>query len=390
MDKKVLNLKEWILEAKLIIEKKLKNKKDSNPLIILIAWGSASWKTSAVAKKIADFYPEESTIISMDNYYKGHIFMKKHKDINFDEPKALNIDLFVEHLKKLKSQKIVKIPEYDFKTEPVFDKIEVKPTKIIIAEWLFTLLPEIAKLWDLNIFVDIWMHWRILRRIFRDVIRTWDKPKEILKYFLETVEPMHEKYIEPTKKNADLIISNEYNEEIESKRTKNKEIRIKFNIAGISSKLVSDVVHSMWWNYTWDLLVSDYFFNAKSRNLKETWEILRIRHMWFNKYILTYKWPDLESEKFDERPIISFFVNAEIFNNFQKLYWKHKKRLVKNRVTYYLNWILVCVDIFETWERFLDITFNEDKEYYFILEFLRRLWIDENSQITKPYFEFID
>jgi uridine kinase len=89
------------------------------------------------------------------------------------------------------------------------------------------------------------MHGRILRRIFRDVTRTGDKPKEILKYFLETVEPMHEKFIEPTKKNAQLIISNEYNETTESKRAKNKEMRIKFNIAGISSKQVSDVVHSM-------------------------------------------------------------------------------------------------------------------------------------------------
>jgi uridine kinase len=60
--------------------------------------------------------------------------MKKNPKINFDEPKALNIDLFVEHLKKLKSGKSVKIPEYDFKTEPVFDKIEIKPKKIIIAE----------------------------------------------------------------------------------------------------------------------------------------------------------------------------------------------------------------------------------------------------------------
>ncbi len=387
---KILNLKEWILEARLLVEEKLNHIKKWNSLIILIAWGSASGKTSAVAKKITDFYPEDSEIISMDNYYKGHKFMNKHKGVNFDEPEALNVDLFVKHLQELKAWNTVKIPEYDFKTEPVFEKIEIKPTKIIIAEWLFTLLPEIAKLWDLNIFVDIWMHGRVLRRIFRDVIRTGDKPKKILKYFLDTVEPMHEKYIEPTKKNAELVISNEYNEVSESKRAKNKEMRIKFNIAGVSSKQVSDVVHSMGWSYTWDLLVSDYFFNAKSRNLKTTWEIVRIRHLWFNKYILTYKWPDLEIEKFDERPIISFFIDVDIFNNFQNLYWKHKKRLVKNRVTYYLNGILVCVDIFETWERFLDITFNEDKEYYFILEFLRKLEIDEKNQIDKAYFEFID
>ena len=387
---KLLNLKEWILETKVMIDEKLKNHEDWKPLIILIAWGSASGKTSAVAKKITDFYPENSEIISMDNYYRGHKFMDQNKELNFDQPEALNIELFVEHLEDLKNWKIVKIPEYDFKTEPVFDKIEIKPTKIIIAEWLFTLVPELAELGDLNIFVDIWMHGRVLRRIFRDVTRTGDKPQEILSYFLKNVEPMHEKYIEPTKKYADLVISNEYNEKTESTRANNNETRMKFNISGISSKKVSDIIHTMWGSYTWDFLVSDYFFNAKSRDLLSTGEILRIRHMWFNKYIMTYKWPDNDENKFDNRAIINFFVDAEIFNNFQNLYWKHKKRLVKNRVTYYLNWILICVDIFETGERFLDITFDDEKKYEFLVEFLEKLEIDEKNVIMKPYFEFLD
>ncbi len=387
---KILDLEEWILETSLIIEEKLKNIKDWKPLIILIAWGSASGKTSAVAKKITDLYPESSQIISMDNYYRGHKFMKKNKDINFDQPEALNIDLFVEHLAELKNWKTVKIPEYDFKTEPVFDKIEIKPKKIIIAEWLFALVPELAKLGALNIFVDIWMHGRVLRRIFRDVTRTGDKPKDILSYFLETVEPMHEKYIEPTKQNADLIISNEYNEKTESIRANNSETRMKFNISGISSKKVSDLVHSMWWNYIWDLFVSDYFFNAKTRDLLSTWEILRIRHTWFNKYILTYKWPDIDEDNFDNRSIINFFIDVDIFNNFEELYWKHQKRLVKNRVTYYLNWVLICVDIFETWERFLDVTFDNEEKYEFLVELLEKLEIDEKNVIMKPYFEFIN
>lgn len=95
----------------------------------------------------------------MDNYYRGHRFMDEQKklgnNLNWDQPEALNLDLFYEHLSQLKQGNVIYTPEYDFKTEPVFNALEIHPSKIIIIEGLFALDDNIAKLGNLNIFVDI-------------------------------------------------------------------------------------------------------------------------------------------------------------------------------------------------------------------------------------------
>ena len=128
------------------------------PFIVLVAWGTASGKTSRVAEKIKDHF-EGSQIISMDNYYRGHVFMQEQKklwnNLNWDQPEALNLELFYQHVSELKKGNTIYTPEYDFKTEPVFDAIEIQPSKIIIIEGLFALDDSIATLGNLNIFVDI-------------------------------------------------------------------------------------------------------------------------------------------------------------------------------------------------------------------------------------------
>ena len=189
-------------------------KNDKKIFIVLVAGWTASWKTSAVAKKINEAF-SDSQILSMDNYYRWADYCKKY-NLNFDQPEALDLDLFFHHLEILKQAKSVKIPEYDFKNSvPIYDKITIKPTKIIIVEWLFALNEKIENLWDYKIFVDLWVHSQILRRLFRDVDRTWEKPKNILKYFLDVVWEMHKKYIEPTKQNADIILLNDYTPDLE-------------------------------------------------------------------------------------------------------------------------------------------------------------------------------
>ena len=221
------NLVDWVE----IVKEQINNKisKTKWVFVILVAWWTASWKTSAVAKKIKDFFPD-SQILSMDNYYRWPSFMAEHKDYNFDQPEVLNLELFFKHLKDLKKWNDVMIPDFDFRNDPKMDAIKIKSSKIIIVEGLFALTDKISKLWDYKIFVDLWSHSQILRRLFRDVERTWDKPKDILKYFLEVVSPMHKKYIEPTKKNANVILINDYIPELEAQNAKIKETKLRFKV----------------------------------------------------------------------------------------------------------------------------------------------------------------
>ena len=122
------NLEQWVLKVNEYISENFSNKK--GPFIILVAGGTASWKTSRVANKIQETFVD-SCVISMDNYYRGHTFMNEQKsqwnELNWDQPESLNLELFSEHLSELKSGNTVLAPEYDFKTDPVFEIIIFPP-----------------------------------------------------------------------------------------------------------------------------------------------------------------------------------------------------------------------------------------------------------------------
>lgn len=385
MKQKTYLLETGVLEVKKLIEKKLE--KTSEPLIVLVAGGTASWKTSRVAEKIKEAF-SGSQILSMDNYYRGKEFYKKH-NYNFDQPEALNLDLFFEHLEILKSGKKVKIPKYDFKKwKPEFDKIEIKPSKVIIVEWLFALHEKIELLWDVKVFVDLWVHSQILRRLFRDVERTGDKAKNILNYFLEVVYKMHKKYIEPTKKNADLILQNDYTPEIESKNAKTKEdrVRYKFDVKN-PKEVLWELIYKMWWTYVWKTEQTDYFFDPKGK-YKETDELLIIRKFGFERYFFMYFWPDDKSTSYDDRYTMKFFTDYHTLQSFKKLYpnWVEYSKL---RRSFYVKWVLVCLDKLETGETYLVFKFDSKKRRYIILEILESLWIKQKDKVKENFFEII-
>lgn len=359
---KVYELQEGVFKT---IEeiKVLTEKKDWN-IIVLIAWWSASWKTSQVAKKILDHFDSTAIMLSMDNYYRWMEYYKKY-NLNFDQPEALNLDLFVEHLSKLKVWETVKIPEYDFKnSRPILDKIEVVPKKIIIIEWLFALYDKIATLWDIKVFVDLWTHWRILRRILRDVKRTGQKPQDILDYFLDTVEPMNDKYIEPTKINADFIISNEYNPYLEANQTNILDLQKKYDISDSSSEKIFEILLKIGSQYLGDLEYTDYYFSPDYRDSREVWdsEILIVRKIAFGKYILMYKWPLSKDKEYEERNIINFFVDAETVDEFREIYGDDIKIVSRKRSSYYYNGIIIFVDFFENGDKVLEMKFEKYDE----------------------------
>ena len=365
---------------------------DRGPFIVLVAWWTASGKTSRVAEKINEHF-DGAQIISMDNYYRGHKFMEEQKKLwnnfNWDQPEALNLELFYQHLSNLKKWNTVFTPEYDFKTEPVFDAIEIKPSKIIIIEGLFALDDSIAKLWNFNIFVDIWAHGQIMRRIFRDIQRTWEKPQDIMEYFLETVEPMHMKYVLPTKKNANIVITNEYNPEIESQNSWVNEIDFKIELNTFNIDDFEEAIYKLWGTYLWEVEHNDRYFYTNISEKNEVDEVIKIRKIDTNKMILSYKWPINKEDSFDDRAVMRFFIDEDVYQLFKTVYSKRIKELHKFRKNYFLGWVLVSFDVFTNGRKFIDCKYEKGQSIWILYELFDILHIDYSQKLTDHYLKIV-
>ncbi len=389
--KKTINtylLEEWIIE---INNELVKLQSKTNwVLVVLVAWWTASWKTSAVALKIKNSF-KDSKILSMDNYYRGPTFMDANPKYNFDQPEVLNLDLFFKHLKELKKWNDVKIPYFDFKNEPIMDHTLIKSSKVIIVEWLFALTDKIAKLWNVKVFVELWTHSQILRRLFRDVDRTWRKPWDILKYFLDVISPMHKKYIEPTKQNANFILMNDYIPDLESKNAKNQEFKLKFKLEWNDSKeLLSEIIYKLWWSYVWKIEQTDLFFDPNNWKYKKTWEILKVRKIWFWRYFFTYFWPKQIGKIYEDRYTMKFFIDYLTLSSFKELFPENIIEITKIRRNFFISWVLVCLDYLENGDNYLVFKFDEKNKRTVILEILEHLSIDARKWIKKSYFELIN
>ncbi len=182
---------------------------EEKPFVIGICGGTGSGKTT-VAKKMCETLDGNVLLISMDSYYKHNPEMplNERTKINYDHPSAFDVDLMLEQLRQLKDGKTVNIPVYDFSQHLRSDKIIVAESKrvIILEGILLFAIPEILSEIDLKIFVDVDADVRILRRLRRDVKDRGRTIDGVIDQYLTTVKPMHEQFIEPSKKNADLII----------------------------------------------------------------------------------------------------------------------------------------------------------------------------------------
>jgi uridine kinase len=384
------NLEQWVLKVNEYISDNFSNKKW--PFIILVAGGTASWKTSRVANKIQEAFVD-SSIISMDNYYRGHTFMDEQialwNVLNWDQPEALDLELFSKHLSELKAGKTVLAPEYDFKTDPIFEAIRIEPKNIIIVEWLFALEDTIAELWDLNIFVDIWAHGQIMRRIFRDIQRTWEKPQEILEYFLSTVEPMHIKYIVPTKDNADIIISNAYNPLVESSNSKVLENNFKILLNSLDKDKFEEEIYKLGGTFLWEIEHNDRYFNPSDRDLSDSDEIIKIRKIFPDKLLLSYKWPKNSDSSNEEYFVIRFFIDEDTYTLFKNVYTDKIKEIYKYRRNYYLSWVLVSIDIFDNGKIYLNCKYEKWQSTEILYNFLESLEIDIDKKINDRYLNIV-
>ena len=180
------------------------------PLIIGIAGGSGSGK-STVARRVAEALRKSSVaFIDMDAYYKNfaHLPMEERKRINWDHPDAFDLDLFVGHLEQLADGRAVHKPVYDFVSHTrAAESARVEPTDVIVIDGILLFVDErVRALCDVKVFVDAESDERLIRRIRRDMKKRGRPLDEILDQYLSTVQPMHLQFVEPSKRYADVIV----------------------------------------------------------------------------------------------------------------------------------------------------------------------------------------
>lgn len=180
------------------------------PIIIGVAGGTGSGKTT-VAHRILDRVGTENiTYIPHDAYYKdlSHLSPEERSQVNFDHPDSLETELLVEHLKRLRRDKPVDIPVYDFKTHTRTPETEhITPAPIIIVEGILIFAePDLRALFDVKLYIDTDPDIRLIRRLRRDVEDRGRTFSSVIDQYLRTVRPMHMEFVEPSKRHADVII----------------------------------------------------------------------------------------------------------------------------------------------------------------------------------------
>ncbi len=180
------------------------------PVVIGIAGGSCSGKTS-VTRAIYDVFRDHSVVvIEQDFYYKdqGHLTFEERLATNYDHPLAFDNDLLIEHLKKLLVRQPIEKPVYDYVQHTrAKEVIHVEPVDVIILEGILVLEDaDLRDLMDIKLFVDTDSDLRIIRRIMRDIKERGRTTDSVIEQYLSAVRPMHNLFIEPTKRYADIII----------------------------------------------------------------------------------------------------------------------------------------------------------------------------------------
>lgn len=182
-------------------------------LIIGIAGGTGSGKTTVVNQIINQLPTDEVCVISQDSYYKlteGLSYDERAK-INFDHPRAIDFELLVKHLKDLKGGNIIDQPVYSFVSHNrTKDTIKTHPRKVVIVEGILIFNnEELRSLFDIKVFVHAETDERLIRRMKRDITERGRDINEVLNRYQDTLKPMHQQFIEPTKNFADIIIPND-------------------------------------------------------------------------------------------------------------------------------------------------------------------------------------
>ena len=180
-----------------------------NILVMGIAGGTGSGKTTLV-KRIKEQFGDVVSVLSHDNYYRrlDHLDLEERRKVNYDEPKALETELMSQHLEQLRRGEAIDCPVYDFAEHNRSNEVlRIEPRPVIIVEGILIFENKpLRDLMDIRIFVDTDADIRICRRIKRDVNKRGRSVESVIEQYQTTVKPMHEKYVEPSKRFAHVVV----------------------------------------------------------------------------------------------------------------------------------------------------------------------------------------
>lgn len=181
-----------------------------HPIVIGVAGGTGSGKTTVTRQILNRVGTEHITYIAHDAYYRdlSHLPERLRAQINFDHPDALETELLVEHLKRLRAGQPVAMPVYDFSTHTRTERTrQVEPAPVIIVEGILVFVEsELRELFDVKIYIDTDADVRFIRRLRRDIEERGRSVESVCQQYLSTVRPMHLEFVEPSKRYADVII----------------------------------------------------------------------------------------------------------------------------------------------------------------------------------------
>jgi uridine kinase len=186
------------------------SKTKNKPFVIGVAGGSGSGKSTVTREVLASIGPDMAAVVMQDDYYldQTHMTPQDRRKTNYDHPDAFDWPLMAQHVQALRKGEAIEMPVYDFAADNRSSTtITVNPAPVIVVEGLFALYDaKLRNMMSLKIYVDTASDVRFIRRLQRDITERGRSTESVINQYLETVRPMHKQFIEPTKRNADVIL----------------------------------------------------------------------------------------------------------------------------------------------------------------------------------------
>lgn len=186
------------------------NNTNNKPFVIGVAGGSGSGKSTVTRQVLASIGPEMTAVVFQDDYYcdQTHLSPETRRTTNYDHPDAFDWPLMVQHVQALRRGESIEMPTYDFTQDNrARQTVTVKPAPVIVIEGLFALYDaDLRDMMSLKVFVDTASDVRFIRRLQRDMAERGRSAESVINQYLQTVRPMHKQFIEPTKRQADVIL----------------------------------------------------------------------------------------------------------------------------------------------------------------------------------------
>jgi predicted adenylyl cyclase CyaB len=369
------------------------NAKRSGRFVVLVGGGSGSGKTF-YAKRSVKALGGLAMLYDADDYFKGVEFMRaeaaKGNPLNWDEPEAVDYEMLAGHLKELNAGKAVRKPKYEFETGKRIGWELKLPHEVTYVPGLNVLDEPVANFGDFKIFIAAGTHGRVIRRLLRDVVERGQRPNDVLRYFAEVVEPMHQLHVEKTKANADEVIDGDYRPEAEAARSGAYERQIKFRFPATDAIDAAPFFDGME-QIGPTREQQDYYYNPPGHDLSSTGELLRVRQE-AGERILAYKGPKAIGSATIDRAKFECGIDGATEKALQILYSGKMKVVTKIRTLYRFKTLILSHDQLLTGrglQSYLEFRPAGLEDTRILAWLLGVFGLDRADGITKSYFEIV-